>query len=199
MVSVQLDSLINFLQCLSLNDQKALSQALGTSTGKDMSDDNLTIRTGPTSMEMPAPVASPDTVAAPDTGTTTTSASMAVPTAAPLTAPTVIPTGPITVYVDYDKYNSFDDKNASNAAAAFANDSMLTCYHRTYFNVPVDVSPPLYYVTRGHYISIFSGWDATGPEVLGVSHTIYHKVDSIEQGISIIKGVIDHGDASQVL
>jgi hypothetical protein len=35
MVSVRLDSLINILQCLSLEDQKVLSQALdvGTDTG----------------------------------------------------------------------------------------------------------------------------------------------------------------------
>ncbi|KIK33265.1 hypothetical protein CY34DRAFT_55060, partial [Suillus luteus UH-Slu-Lm8-n1] len=53
---------------------------------------------------------------------------------------------------------------------------------------------PFYYVTRGRYIGIFSGWDATGPKVLGVSRAIYHRVDSIEQGINIVKGAIDRGD-----
>ncbi|KAG1722324.1 uncharacterized protein EDB91DRAFT_1088179 [Suillus paluster] len=187
--------------CLSLNDRKALSQALGTSTGGDgdTSDDNLTIRTHPGSIETPAPVALPDIVAAPGADTTPTSASTAVPTAPPPAAPTMVPTGPITVHVGYNKYDSSDNEDASNAAIALANNSTLSYYHGTYFNVPVDVSPPLYYVTRGHYIGIFSGWDATGPKVLGISCAIYHKVDSIEQGISIMKGAIDCSDASQAL
>ncbi|KAG2360243.1 hypothetical protein BDR07DRAFT_1487278 [Suillus spraguei] len=171
---------------------KALSQALGSSTGEDPSDDNLTIGT-------PAPVALLDIAAAPGADTTPTSTSTAVPTTPPPAAPTMVPAGPITVHVGYNEYDSSDDKDVSNAAIALANDSMLIYYHGTYFNVPVYVSSPLYYVTRGRYIGIFSGWDATGPKVLGVSHAIYHKVDSVEQGISIMKGVIDRGDASQGL
>ncbi|KAG1834247.1 hypothetical protein EV424DRAFT_1607527 [Suillus variegatus] len=199
MVSVRLDGLINFLQCLSLDDRKALTQALDTSTGgdRDTSDDSLTIGTRPGSIEMPAPVASFDIAAAPGADTTPTSASTAVPTAPPAAAPTVVPTEPITVHVGYDEYDSSDDEDASNAAIALANNSTLSYYHGTYFNVPVDVSPPLYYVTRGRHIGIFSGWDATGPKVLGVSRAIFRKVDSIEQGISILKGVIDRGDTSQ--
>ncbi|KAG2033582.1 hypothetical protein BDR03DRAFT_984965 [Suillus americanus] len=136
---------------------------------------------GPARIETPLAkavlVASPGTVAAP----------IAVP-AAP---------EPVTVYVDYEEYDSSDDEDATNAAKALANDSRLLHYHGTYLNVLVDASSPLYYVIRGHYISIFSGWDATSPKVLGVSHTIFHKVDCVEQGINIMKGTIDHGDASQ--
>jgi hypothetical protein len=47
--------------------------------------------------------------------------------------------------------------------------------------------------------SFLHGRDATGPKVLGISCAIYHKVDSIEQGITIMKGVIDRGNASQAL
>ncbi|KAG2743085.1 hypothetical protein P692DRAFT_20747339, partial [Suillus brevipes Sb2] len=74
-------------------------------------------------------------------------------------------------------------------------------YNGTYFNVPTnaDGQAPLYYVTRGRYIGVFSGWDATGPKVLGISHAIFHKVDSVEKGISVVRGAIDHGDAMQVL
>ncbi|KAG1735742.1 uncharacterized protein EDB91DRAFT_1250370 [Suillus paluster] len=231
MVSVQLDGLIKFLQCLSLDNQKALSQALdiGTDTGTDgdTSNDNITVRMGlgpatgstetasaalPTVSDDPpattidslreaAPVASPGAAAASSAGTAPTSAP--TPTSAPATAhaaaPTVVPAGNVTVYVDYEEYDSSDDEDAATAAAALANDSTLIHYRNTYFNVPVDATPPLYYVTQGRYIGIFSGWDATGPKVLGVSRAIYHKVDSIEQGINIMKGAIDCGDASQAL
>ncbi|KAG1718108.1 uncharacterized protein EDB91DRAFT_1258883 [Suillus paluster] len=214
-----------FLQCLSLDDQKALSQALdiGTDTGTDgdTSNDNITFRiglgpaTGSTetasaalpavsddppattidSLREAAPVASPGAAAASSAGTAPTSA----PATAHAAAPTVVPAGNVTVYVDYEEYDSSDDEDAATAAAALANDSTLIHYRNTYFNVPVDATPPLYYVTRGHYIGIFSGWDATGPKVLSVSRAIYHKVDSIEQGINIMKGAIDRGDASQAL
>ncbi|KAG2108582.1 hypothetical protein DEU56DRAFT_920484 [Suillus clintonianus] len=226
MVSVRLDSLINLLQCLSLDDQKTLSQALdiGTDTGTDgdTSNDNITVRMGlgpaagstemalaalpavsddppATTIDSPreaAPVASPGAAAAHSAGTTPTSA----PATAHAAAPTVVvPAGHVTVYVDYEENDSSDDEDAAAAAAALANDSTLIHYRDTYFNVPVDATPPLYYVTRGRYIGIFSGWDATGPKVLGVSRAIYHKVDSIEQGINIVKGAIDRGDASQAL
>ncbi|KAG1855837.1 hypothetical protein C8R48DRAFT_776206 [Suillus tomentosus] len=195
---------------LSLDDQKALSQALdiGTDTGTDgdASNDNITVRMGlgpaagitktastalpavsddppATTIDSPreaAPVASPGAAAASSAGT--------APTSAPATAHAA--------YVDYEENDSSDDEDA---AAALATDSTLIHYRDTYFNVPVDATPPFYYVTQGHYISIFSGWDATGPKVLSVSRAIYHKVDSIEQGINIVKGAIDRGDASQAL
>jgi hypothetical protein len=62
------------------------------------------------------------------------------------------------VHVSFNEYDSSDDEDASNAAIVLANDFTLTYYRGTYFNVPVDVSPSLYYVTRGRYIGIFSGW-----------------------------------------
>ncbi|KAG1844883.1 hypothetical protein C8R48DRAFT_678310 [Suillus tomentosus] len=58
---------------------------------------------------------------------------------------------------------------------------------------------PLYYITRGRYIGVFSGWDATGPKVLGVSRAIYHKVESVEQGAGIVRGAIERGEAAQVV
>ncbi|KAG1805842.1 uncharacterized protein BJ212DRAFT_1303903 [Suillus subaureus] len=131
-----------------------------------MSNDNLTAEMGlgPASIEMPlaeaVPVASPGAVASPSAA----SAPIVVPAAPPI-APTMDPAEHITIYVDYEEYNSPDDNEADIAAIALANDSR----------------------------------DATSPKVLGISHTIYHKVDCIEQGINILKGAIDHGDALQLL
>lgn len=161
-----------------------------------------------------APVASPGAAAASSAGTAPTSA----PATAHAAAPTlVVPAGHVTLFVDYEENDSSDDEDAAAAATALVNDSMLIHYRDTYFNVPVEATPPFYYVTRGRYIGIFSGWwagfseflmssssflpcrDATGPKVLGVSRAIYHRVDSIEQGINIVKGAIDRGDASQAL
>ncbi|KAG2125465.1 hypothetical protein DEU56DRAFT_916527 [Suillus clintonianus] len=197
MVSVRLDGLINLLQCLSLDDQKTLSQALdiGTDTGTDgdTSNDNITVRmglgpaAGSTEMALAAlPAVSDDPPA-----TTIDSPREAAPVASPGAAAAH---RHVTVYVDYEENDSSDDEDAAAAAAALANDSTLIHYRDTYFNVPVDATPPLYYVTRGRYIGIFSGWDATGPKVLGVSRAIYHKVDSIEQGINIVKGAIDRAE-----
>ncbi|KIK34200.1 hypothetical protein CY34DRAFT_98431, partial [Suillus luteus UH-Slu-Lm8-n1] len=73
-------------------------------------------------------------------------------------------------------------------------------YNSTYFNLPAtNAEGPFYCITRGRYIGVFSGWDATGPKVLGVSRGIFHKVDSIEKGMSIMRSAIDRGDAIQVL
>ncbi|KAG2109147.1 hypothetical protein DEU56DRAFT_762469 [Suillus clintonianus] len=152
MVSVRLDGLINLLQCLSLDDQKTLSQALdiGTDTGTDGDTSNASAMLQITQPQM----------------------GLALPLSAPK-AWLLFPLGS-------------DDPPATKT---------LTVPGK----LPIDATPPLYYVTRGRYIGIFSGWDATGPKVLGVSRAIYHKVDSIEQGINIVKGAIDRGDASQAL
>ncbi|KAG2754986.1 hypothetical protein P692DRAFT_20639689, partial [Suillus brevipes Sb2] len=53
---------------------------------------------------------------------------------------------------------------------------------------------PLYYITRGRYIGVFSGWDAVGPKVLGISRAIYHKTESVEQGVGIVKRAIERGE-----
>ncbi|KAG1840264.1 hypothetical protein DFJ58DRAFT_845393 [Suillus subalutaceus] len=66
-------------------------------------------------------------------------------------------------------------------------------YNGTYFNVPIEVKSPLYYIMRGCYIGVFSGWDATGPKVLGVLHAIYRKANSLEHGVWIVKHTIEHG------
>lgn len=49
-------------------------------------------------------------------------------------------------------------KDAANAAKSLAEDSTLHFYCSKYYNVPIKDKAPLYYVTRGRYIGIFSGW-----------------------------------------
>jgi hypothetical protein len=65
-----------------------------------------------------------------------------------------------TVLVELDEFDSSDDEDAATAASALAEDSILHFYNGTYFNVPTnaDGQAPLYYVTRGRYIGVFSGW-----------------------------------------
>ncbi|KAG2338698.1 hypothetical protein BDR05DRAFT_1004015 [Suillus weaverae] len=200
MVSVRLDGLIEFLRHLSLEDRNALSRGLSiddANTNRETPDG--TTETPPpvppvisgnppavtmTSMEVPIPAPSAPTMAAPTVPTSS------APTAA-------APTGPTTILVKFDEY---DDEDDEDVAAALADDSLLHFYSGTYFNVPAaDAEPPFYCISRGRYIGVFSGWDATGPKVLGVSRGIFHKVDSIEKGMSIMRSAIDRGDAMQVL
>lgn len=51
-----------------------------------------------------------------------------------------------------------DDEDAANAAQSLADDSTLCSYSGKYFNIPIEDKAPLYYVTRGRYIGVFSGW-----------------------------------------
>ncbi|KAG1740921.1 hypothetical protein EDB19DRAFT_1908242 [Suillus lakei] len=202
MVSVQLDGLIEFLQCLSLEDRDTLSRGLGigadTSRATWMADDTIETPPTPSMASDSSPTNIEDPTPAPFESTPTAVA----PTIPAAPAPTVAaPTGHTTVLVEFDEFNSSDDKGAAMAASALADDFLLHFYHGTYFNVPADADAqaPLYYLTRGQYISVFSGRDATGPKVLGISCAIYHKVDSVMKGISIVRGAIDRGDAVQVL
>jgi hypothetical protein len=103
-----------------------------------------------TSMEIPIPVPSTPTMAAPT-----------VPTSPAPTAAT--PTGPTTILVKLDKYNGSDDKDVAAAATALADDSLLHFYCGTYFNVPAtdanaDAEPPFYCISRDQYIGVFSSW-----------------------------------------
>ncbi|KAG2147776.1 uncharacterized protein EDB93DRAFT_1250491 [Suillus bovinus] len=83
---------------------------------------------------------------------------------------------------------------------AIAEGCMLNAYKHVYFNVPLssDAAQPLYYVTRGRKISVFSGWGNVGPKVLGVSRTIFGRVENIDQGIEALIAAIDAGTAVQV-
>ncbi|KAG1796739.1 uncharacterized protein HD556DRAFT_1441438 [Suillus plorans] len=196
MVSVRLDGLIEFLRCLSLEDRDTLSRGLGIDAPDGTTETPLPVppvvsgnspAVTVTSMEVPIPAPSTPTMAAPTVPTSP------APTAA-------APTGPTTILVEFDEYNGSDDEDVAAAAAALADDSLLHFYCGTYFNVPAaDAEPPFYCISRGRHIGVFSGWDATGPKVLGVSHGIFHKVDSIEKGMSIMRSAIDRGDAMQVL
>ncbi|KAG1818250.1 hypothetical protein EV424DRAFT_1540192 [Suillus variegatus] len=120
-----------------------------------------------------------------------TAAPAPAPTAGHVHEPVIILTG-----LD-DGEDSSDDGGATNAAMSLADDSTLQYYNGTYFNVPIEVKAPLYYITRGRYIGIFSGWDATAPKVLGVSRTIYHKAESLEHGVGIVKRAIERGEVAQ--
>lgn len=41
--------------------------------------------------------------------------------------------------------------------------------------------------------------DATGPKVLGVSCAVFHKVETVDIGVGIVKNAIDRGEAVQVV
>ncbi|KAG1800651.1 hypothetical protein EV424DRAFT_1545618 [Suillus variegatus] len=83
---------------------------------------------------------------------------------------------------------------------AIAEGCMLNAYKHVYFNVPLssDATQPLYYVTRGHKIGVFSGWGNVGPKVLGVSRAIFARVENIDQGVEALIAAIDAGTAVQV-
>ncbi|KAG1896976.1 uncharacterized protein F5891DRAFT_1192387 [Suillus fuscotomentosus] len=195
LVSFRLDSLIDILQGLSLYDRKVISDALLPGTGQAVAEEHVANVTDTFSIDISAPAAkssvattvipSPPISAAPSGPSPTT---IAVPASAL-----------VTVLLDSEEEDSSVDKDAANAAASLAEDSTLLYYHGKYFNVPIEVKAPLYYITRGRYIGVFSGWDATGPKVLGVSRAIYHKVESVEKGAGILRRAIERGEAAQVV
>ncbi|KAG1721859.1 uncharacterized protein EDB91DRAFT_1256320 [Suillus paluster] len=148
MVFVRLDGLIEFLQCLSLEDSNALSRGLGIgiNTSGETPDDTVTTETplptppaasdnSPavtvTSMEVPIPTPSTPTAAAP-----------AIPAASDPTIPTTpaptaaAPTGHTTILVEFNEYDDSDDEDSAMAAAALVDNSILHFHRETYFNVP---------------------------------------------------------------
>ncbi|KAG1908790.1 uncharacterized protein F5891DRAFT_974105 [Suillus fuscotomentosus] len=225
LVSIRLDGLIGILQGLCLDDRKAISVALLAGTSQTVakepvanpmgasSTDNISVQTvtkepvanmtGASSADdvsVPAPDDSPAATTVAPSPPVTAALSLAT-TAAFAPAPTVATRyvyGPVTVVGDSnDKEDSSDDEDAANAAVSLTEDSTLRYYNGKYFNVPNKVKAPLYYITRGRYIGVFSGWDATGPKVLGVSRAIYHKVESVEQGAGIVERAIECSEAVQ--
>ncbi|KAG2053399.1 hypothetical protein BDR06DRAFT_1008790 [Suillus hirtellus] len=181
-VSVRLEGLINMLQGLCLEDRMAISVALLAHSDPDTS-------------KGPAPAASTTDISVP----VPTTKAPSVPSAAPNVAPGWV-YGSVTLLADSDdKKDSTDDEDASNAASSLADASHIHCYHSKYFNMPINDKAPLYYIMRGRYIGVLSGWDATGPKVLSVSPAIFHKVDTVEQGIMIVKHAIERGEAVQVV
>jgi hypothetical protein len=46
---------------------------------------------------------------------------------------------------------------------------------------------------------LFLHRDAVGPKVLGISRAIYHKTESVEQGVGIVKRAIERGEVAQVV
>ncbi|KAG1794533.1 uncharacterized protein HD556DRAFT_1442721 [Suillus plorans] len=110
----------------------------------------------------------------------------------PIVATTVL-TGMITVAVDaVDGYAEVD--------AAVAAGSILNVHMGMYFNVPMDDKPgvTIYYITRGRKIGVFYGWNNVGPWVQGVSRALFTKVDSVDDGIDIVKSTIEAGVAARV-
>ncbi|KAG1720512.1 uncharacterized protein EDB91DRAFT_1088814 [Suillus paluster] len=148
--------------CLSLDDQKALSQALdiGTDTGTDgdTSNDNITFRIG-----------------------------LALPLAAPKQHLAALP-----AVSDDPPATTIDSLREAAPVASLAQLLPLVL-------APAPTSAPATAQCCCSHCGSCRKWDATGPKVLSVSRAIYHKVDSIEQGINIMKGAIDRGDASQAL
>ncbi|KAG1811604.1 hypothetical protein EV424DRAFT_1349622 [Suillus variegatus] len=180
MVSIRLDGLISILQGLCLDDRTAISVALQAGTSPNVAEGPVANITGPAPDDFPAIIAA-------HSPTSTTAAPAPAPTAGHVHEPVIILAG-----LD-DGEDSSDDGGATNAAMSLADDSTLQYYNGTYFNVPIEVKAPLYYITRGRYIGIFSGWDATAPKVLGVSRAIYHKAESLEHGVGIVKRAIERG------
>ncbi|KAG2116471.1 uncharacterized protein F5147DRAFT_768837 [Suillus discolor] len=186
MVSIQLDGLIGILQGLCLDDRTAISAALQAGTSPNVTEGPVASLTAPLGSEDPtsAPDDSPAIVAAPP---------------APAPAPAIGHEHEPVIILMLNDGDSSDDEDAANAATSLADNSTLQYHNSTYFNVPIEVTAPLYYITRGRYIGVFSGWDATGPKVLGVSRAIYHKAESLELGIGIMKRAIEHGEVAQVV
>ncbi|KAG2069944.1 hypothetical protein BDR04DRAFT_1118757 [Suillus decipiens] len=110
------------------------------------------------------------------------------------------------------------DVDLAEVKDAMAEGCILHTYRHVCFNIPVasDAAPPFYYVTSGHKIGVFSGWylffvlvmtlaylvsgrGNVGPKVLGVSHAIFAKVETIDQGIEALMAAINAGTAAQCL
>ncbi|KAG1836190.1 hypothetical protein C8R48DRAFT_555659, partial [Suillus tomentosus] len=76
-----------------------------------------------------------------------------------------------------------------------------TAHHtRTHHGVTYDVphpntSSPFYWVNHGHRIGIFTTWQGTSIHVTGVSRSSFSKIHSVAEGIRLINGAIDHGEA----
>ncbi|KAG2134929.1 uncharacterized protein EDB93DRAFT_1107253 [Suillus bovinus] len=182
LVSVRLDGLIGILQGLALNDRKAISDTLLASIGQADAKE-------PVANVMDASITNVS-VPAPDTPSPSIStAPSPTATAVPAFTPIVIPV---------DSGEGKDSSNGEDVDVSLTNGSTLCYHHGKYFNVPIEAKAPLYYITRGRYIGVFSGWDATSPKVLGVSRAIYHKVESVEQGAGIVKCAIERGEAAQL-
>ncbi|OAX32914.1 hypothetical protein K503DRAFT_804816 [Rhizopogon vinicolor AM-OR11-026] len=195
LVSVRLDGLIDILQGLCLEDRSAIAVALLADSGQNISEEAVASDSaGSSSHGTPTP--------APHAATVDSAVDPAVdPAIGHPPSPPLVPAevhAPSTLIIDNYDVTS-DDEDAANAVSALAADSNLKFYHGKYFNVPIVEKAPFYYITRGHYISVFSGWDATGPKILGVSHAIFHKVDTVDIGVGIVRGAIDRGEAMQVL
>ncbi|KAG2341220.1 hypothetical protein BDR05DRAFT_949822 [Suillus weaverae] len=110
-----------------------------------------------------------------------------------LTAGTNTSTNIITIIDPMDGY--------ANADAALAFGSILNVHKGVYFNVPITPTDgiPVYYVTRGHKIGVFSGWSSVGPWVTGVSGVLYAKAKTVDMGIEIVVAAIEAGIAVRQL
>ncbi|KAG2133685.1 uncharacterized protein EDB93DRAFT_1107519 [Suillus bovinus] len=93
------------------------------------------------------------------------------------------------------------DVDLAEVKDVMAEGCILHTYRHVCFNILVasDAAPPFYYVTRGRKIGVFSGWGNVSPKVLGVSHAIFAKVETIDQGIEALMAAIDAGTAAQCL
>ncbi|KAG1884519.1 hypothetical protein F4604DRAFT_1918951 [Suillus subluteus] len=105
-------------------------------------------------------------------------------------ATAVASTSMVTVAVD-------EEDSYAEVEAAIAVGSVLHMYMDIYFNVPMDdkTGVTIYYITRGQRIGVFYGWNNVGSLVQGVSRALYGKVDSVDDGIDIVKSVIETGAA----
>ncbi|OJA09521.1 hypothetical protein AZE42_10690, partial [Rhizopogon vesiculosus] len=158
LVSVRLDGLIDILRGLCLEDRSAIAVALLADSGQNVSEEAVASDSaGSSSHGTPAP--------APHAATIDSAIDPAIghPPSPPLVPAEVH--APSTLIID--NYNvTSNDEDTANAVSALAADSNLKFYHGKYFNVPIMEKAPFYYITRGRYIGVFSGWDATGPKIL---------------------------------
>ncbi|KAG2114605.1 uncharacterized protein F5147DRAFT_769919 [Suillus discolor] len=154
-------------------DWTASSAALQAGTSPNVTEGPVANLTGPLGSE--DSISAPDDFPAIVAAHSLTSTTMAP---APAPAPAIGHVHePVIILMLNDGEDSSDDEDPANAVMSLADNSTL----------------------QGRYIGVFSGWDATGPKVLGVSCAIYHKAESLELGIGIMKRTIEHGEVAQVV
>ncbi|KAG1880058.1 hypothetical protein F4604DRAFT_1679178 [Suillus subluteus] len=195
------DTVVKLLSVLNLtdNDRAVLVSALlsdiakphGEASAQDAADSQTGSSFGNNDDEDLAATTAAISDAGDATTVTVPDASSSATMVAADSTPTVA-TSVVTVMDEDDGFSEVED--------VIVESCILNAYKGVYFNVPVssDAAPPLYYVTRGHKISVFSGWGNVSPKVLGVSCTIFAKVKTIDQGIEALTAAIDAGTAARM-
>ncbi|KAF8452158.1 hypothetical protein L210DRAFT_864446 [Boletus edulis BED1] len=81
------------------------------------------------------------------------------------------------------------------ALAKLVDSCMLAKFNGIYYNLPLEWSPPFYFVICGLHIGVFAGWDITGPKVSKVSGAMYAGYSFLEAGERKVRQAIERGEA----